>query len=269
MMQTSSNPGSIELLSVEGAHPIRYFVWVHPDARPGSPWLCAVHGIARNAAEQVELLCGAAARRGYSIVAPLFDEQHYPAYQRLGVDKGLRSDSALLGIADALTARYGAPHALDCFGFSGGAQFVHRLALVAPERVRRLAVAAAGWFTLPDPERRFPYGIKPDPRFAGPLIDITAFAAIPQLVLVGAADRVRDAALRKRRHLDKEQGRTRFERSVNWHRAIRALALRHGHAPDNHRLVVMPGVSHDFSAAVERGALDEHVLRFFSADEGA
>lgn len=52
-----------------------------------------------------------------------------------------------------------APH-YDLYGHSAGAQFVHRMVLAMPAARFRVAVAAnAGSYAMPDPERRYPYGV--------------------------------------------------------------------------------------------------------------
>jgi pimeloyl-ACP methyl ester carboxylesterase len=61
----------------------------------------------------------------------------------------LRSE---LGLAD---------EAFDLWGHSAGAQFAHRFALFRPAApVRRIVAAGAGWYTTPDLELDFPYGLR-------------------------------------------------------------------------------------------------------------
>ena len=50
---------------------------------------------------------------------------------------------------------------VDLVGFSGGAQFAHRFAMLYPGCVRRVVVAAAGWYTYIDPSRPFPLAAAP------------------------------------------------------------------------------------------------------------
>ena len=47
----------------------------------------------------------------------------------------------------------------DIVGFSGGAQFVHRLALFVEARFRRAVAASAGWYAFPSwVKKSFPTG---------------------------------------------------------------------------------------------------------------
>ena len=130
-------------------------------ARP----LVAVHGIRRGAREQAALFGARAAALGRVVVAPLFDAERWPAYQRIGGAR--RSDLALLELLESLRAEGLMGQArFDLFGFSAGAQFAHRFAMLHAERVHHLNVSSAGWYTFPD-NTAFPYGIGAPDRLAG------------------------------------------------------------------------------------------------------
>ena len=221
----------------------------------------AVHGISRDAREQIRLLQPEARRRGYSLAAPLFDDLHFAGYQQLGLrGNGQRADLALLCVLADLRARVGAGPAVDLFGFSGGAQFGHRFALFHPGHIRRLALAAAGWYTLPDASRQYPYGTAP-PAGEFPRADLDGFLTLPKLVLVGSRDTSRDPGLRRRPGLDREQGRHRLARAVTWHRLLGDMTAARGSRAAC-TLRVLPDVDHDFTRAVSLGGLDRHLFDF-------
>jgi hypothetical protein len=49
----------------------------------------------------------------------------------------------------------------DMFGHSAGGQLLHRLALYKPfSKANRILASNAGWYTVPDNESTFPYGLK-------------------------------------------------------------------------------------------------------------
>ena len=49
----------------------------------------------------------------------------------------------------------------DLFGHSAGGQIAHRLAIFNPKtKVNRIVAANSGWYTLPNFETEFPYGLK-------------------------------------------------------------------------------------------------------------
>jgi len=260
-------PGRSYLLDAQQTGGLDCYLWRHPDSSAAPRWLCAVHGISRDAREQLQLLLAEANYRGFSLLAPRFDEGRYRSYQQLGWrGQGARADRALIGLLRRLDAAGHRCRRVDLFGFSGGAQFAHRFTLAYPARVGRLAVAAAGWYTMPDSSRRFPYGLRSragQPR----ALDLDGLLDRPILALVGDRDRFRDPALRRRHRLDREQGVHRLERARAWIDALnraRDARARIGGAPPRPQLQVMPEVGHNFSEAIRLGALDQRLFDFLT-----
>lgn len=227
--------------------------------------LVAVHGISRDAQEQVELFGRAALSRGWTVVAPLFDRVAFPAFQQLGLGArgGLRADLALLELLDELGLGPAAAPRLHLFGHSGGAQFAHRFALVHPQRVAALALGSAGWYTLPTAQATFPHGLRPVDPAGGPPLDLQATLSIPCRVFVGTRDTRRDPSLNRSARIDREQGSDRVARARGWIDAMRAAAERAG-APVRHDLELLPRCCHAFAQCATRGALVERVLSFFA-----
>lgn len=246
------------------------YVWRHPEQATSQRWLCAVHGISRDAREQARLLAPAAAQFGYSIVAPLFDPVRFRGYQRL--ERRVRRADAgdrLCDLLDDLAGEMGVPGEIDLFGFSGGAQFAHRFALMHPQRVRRLAVASAGWYTMPDPGVSYPYGLAAASNGRLRTFQLEAFLSLPLLVLVGDEDNCRDAPLRKRAALDLQQGSDRFARACNWHSAVSRARADRAFPSLAPQLQIMPGVGHSFASSVCRGGLDHRIFTFFDSGSSA
>jgi pimeloyl-ACP methyl ester carboxylesterase len=229
-----------------------------PQALP----LVAVHGIRRRAMEQAALFGPRAAALGRAVVAPLFDAERWPDYQRLGGSR--RADLALLALLQQLRAGGAAQgDRFELFGFSGGAQFAHRFAMLHPRRVARLSVAAAGWYTFPD-AAAYPYGLgQPQGRWsecAARMDDaLDDFLRLPIGVCVGARDDVRDANTRSGAALDLQQGRDRRTRAVRWAEALSRAAARRG-IDARAELALLPGCGHDFRRCIERGGLAGLVL---------
>lgn len=225
--------------------------WIDPTTRP----LIAVHGISRRAEAHLAAFAPWAERAGRILIAPLFADKLCRRYQRMLVDRR-RADLALFAVLKDVEAATGrAIDRFDFFGFSGGAQFGHRLALMYPNRIGRLALASAGWYTFPDETVAFPYGLGPGDGWA------RAFKArlddcltIPTMVLVGERDILRDSGLRKRAWVDKRQGRTRVERAARWTMAMRDAARRRGVEPTV-SFQTLPGCGHSFDACVKKGGL--------------
>lgn len=224
------------------------------------PMVC-VHGISRHARGHLDAFVPWAEQTGTELIAPLYDRRRYRGYQRLrSSNRRLHAAAAL----DAILAETVGDRPCLLFGFSGGAQFAHRYALVRPGRVAALAMAAAGWYTFPTRAASFPYGIAPG-RLPGSLaIDYPGFLDVPKCVLVGDRDVERDESLRSNRRLDSEQGDNRLARATAWVEAVNREAGRRPGRPAC-ELIVMPGMDHDWVRCYASGGLDRRVTDFFEA----
>jgi len=229
-----------------------------PDASP----IVAVHGIRRGAKQQAEALAPRAAALGRPVIAPLFDKVNWPKYQQ--VVRGKRADLALLELMSELRlAGIWRTRTFELCGYSGGAQFAHRFAMLYPQLVTRLAVASAGWYTFPD-DAAFPYGLKERPgkprdwgiRFAAGL---EQFLRIPVQVCVGEEDCVSDINTRHGVNIDRQQGEDRLTRAKRWTEAFRQAASDRGLTP-RIMLSVLPNCGHGFQDCVQYGGLDQLIL---------
>ncbi len=238
--------------------------WLALPARMASdtPPIVAVHGIRRNARQQAELLAERASASGRAVIAPLFDRGRWPRYQQ-AVRRG-RADLALIALMEALR-RQGIwrTQRFELSGFSGGAQFAHRFAMLHPHLVARLTVASAGWYTFPD-AAPFPYGLsvrpgRPDPWSAVGENNIKRFLAIPIQVCVGADDTLRDHSTRTGPAIDAQQGEHRLVRAIRWTRALKASARLRDMTP-RATFVALSACGHDFRQCVLRGDLDRIIV---------
>lgn len=230
---------------------------------PSARVLVAVHGIRRGAQEQAALFAPQAAALGRIVIAPLFDAQRWPRYQRLGDS----ADTALLdlleGLGDDAVTPIDRSVRFDLCGFSGGAQFAHRFAMLHPERIGRLSMASAGWYTFPD-NAPYPYGLGP-PRGSGARTArmqsrFEQFLRLPIDVYVGERDNRRDANTRSGDDVDRQQGRDRRTRASRWSEALAIEAGVRGIVP-RIQFVVLPGCGHSFRRCAQRGGLVDRVLR--------
>ncbi|MGB1012278.1 MAG: hypothetical protein ACPGVP_21360, partial [Thiolinea sp.] len=145
-----------------------------------------------------------------------------------------------------------------------GAQFGHRFAMLHPDRVERLAIASAGWYTFPDEQVRFPYGISMETSKGKRLkANLQRFLSIPVLVLAGELDIKRDANLRKGRDIDQQQGRSRVERAARWARAIQRQANMQGIKSDI-SFETIPNSTHDFNRCVQQGNMVELIANWMA-----
>lgn len=220
----------------------------------------AVHGIRREAREQVELLAEQVRLQGRVVIAPVFDAERWPRYQQ-AVVRG-RADKALLRLWSELHGE-GIIQAerFILSGFSGGAQFAHRFALLQPQLIERLIVSSAGWYTFPD-EAAYPYGLAPPPgRRAVDALqgNLPAFLQIPITVTIGDRDNRCDPNTRSGIAIDAQQGRTRMDRAHEWCRALLAVANRFN-IDARITVVTLPRCGHSFRRCVRRGGLDSLIL---------
>ncbi|MEM9224438.1 MAG: hypothetical protein AAGB11_18840 [Pseudomonadota bacterium] len=228
----------------------------------GSSPIVAVHGFARNAREQATLLAPAAAAAGRMVIAPHFHKAGWKRYQQLVV-KG-RADLALLALLGELRAEFSMPAGKFVLsGFSGGAQFAHRFAMLYPGLVRRLIVTAAGWYTFPD-EAPYPYGCG---KGSGPhggwgpqlAANLDRFLRLPMDVCVGAFDDGPDATLRGGPELDRTQGVGRLTRARRWVDAVRRAA-RARHIEPQVALSILDECAHDFAICARIARLDRRIV---------
>lgn len=230
-----------------------------PARRATRPWLVAVHGRKTDPARMLRALRPMAAETGTVLVAPDFRSDAFKGYQTLAARGGpISSAWALRGLMTGLQASMGDEDArFDLMGFSAGAQFAHRYALLFPGGVRRLVVAAAGWYTCLDESLAFPAGLRglPCDRVAD------RFLAIPTLVAVGDQDTDLGESLRSNAALDALQGVNRFERASRWAGHLRAVAAERN-LPARVDFAALPGVGHSWKRATLDGGLAARTFDF-------
>lgn len=242
------------------------YVLTRPEDWDGHTVLVAVHGISRNWREHVAAFAESTVERRAALIVPRFSRSGYRGYQRLETgSRGIGADEALLAVLRHAGRRLGTDidQSLRLFGFSGGAQFVHRFSLSHPHRVAGQVLSAAGFYTMPDTRRRYPYGLSRGRRLSA--LPSTGFHT-PTLVMVGGRDVERDEDLRTNSRLDREQGRTRLERARRYVFAVRAAAAGSGH-PANCSLRILEDCGHLFSECVERGRLVTLATSFLLAQQ--
>lgn len=260
--------GEVVLRTLPGEPELPYYLYVPERGGRNAPLLVTVHGTSRNAEAHAHAFGRLAARHSAVVVAPRFAPKVYHDYQRLGRTwMGPRSDRALERLIDHVGRLTGAAtESIFLFGYSGGAQFVHRFAMAHPERIAAAVVSSPGWYTFPDPGRWYPYGIRQTRDLPGVRFDPTAFLKIPILVTVGELDVARSRSLRRSRFLDRQQGRTRLERAERWVDAM-AEAAREHELPASVELAVLGSVHHSFRENVERAGLAEMAVDYLMVPE--
>jgi pimeloyl-ACP methyl ester carboxylesterase len=256
--------------------PLHFIAPEGPDARQGiplilyrpaslparAPVLVCVHGYTRQPLDHLQAFAPVASAAGFAVALPLFRDSgpHRKYQQLLHPRQGTRSDLALLeGIERLEKAHDLDVERLHFFGFSGGAQFAHRLAMLHPHRVASVGVGAAGWYTWPDHDHPWPGGLAGAPRSNPDAARFEGFLRLPIALWVGERDTEADAHLRNDPTVNALQGFNRLERAQRWAAAVRTAAVRRN-IPARVRMELLPRAGHDFLACHRKARLADRVV---------
>ena len=265
-MATSIEPGKIHRRALDGTEQMDYFFYLPKSGIQENRVMVTVHGISRNAEEHIAGFMAQAEQFGAAIIAPFFPKRDFPRYQRLGatVHEG-RADFAFDRMLQQVSTILGFdPAPLKIFGFSGGGQFAHRYTMFYPKRVDRLVLGAPGWYTFPDPDSPYPFGLRSSEDWPRLRFTPRHFLATPTLVLVGENDDIRDQDLNKMRRIDAIQGLNRLERGERWAQAMSALARAY-QINSNFRIELVPSATHAYESYLAHPPFAETVFDFLFA----
>ena len=226
-----------------------------------------IHGISRNAEEIINAFKGSV-KKNTLLVAPIFSKKYATDYQRLGrKNKGPRADYILNAIINELREDYCIEkQKMHLFGFSAGAQFAHRFAFAHPNLVDKVAIVAAGWYTLPIKKLDYPLGLKLNGEFTDIAFELTRILRIKFKVYIGQKDDQRDRALNKNKKIDALQGMNRIERAKNWIELMYKQYQKHNINNDI-ELRLLNDVTHDFSEANQQSQLCDMVSSWFEKED--
>lgn len=220
---------------------------------PDTPVVVVMHGVNRDADRYRDEWSALAQQHRFIVVVPEFDAARFPG--ALGYNTGffteadgtprpreLWSFAAIEPLFDDVRQRFGTEvPRYTMYGHSAGAQFVHRYVIFMPEaRIAQAIAANAGWYTMPDREIAFPYGLDDTPMDAQTL---KAALGKPLLVLLGTADTdTQDPDLRTTPDANR-QGPHRYARGLRFYEQGRTAAAEMD-APFGWQLDRVPGVGH-------------------------
>jgi poly(3-hydroxybutyrate) depolymerase len=221
---------------------------------PDSPVVIVQHGMKRNGDEYRDFWIPAADKHGLLIVAPTFDNTHFPGAEYYNNGQALAQDGTvqpreIWGYAVparifALLQQAGVTRRqkMHLFGHSAGGQFGHRMASTQPlEPFEAIAVGNPGWYTLPSFEHSFPDGLGGIGLDEAALLQLLAF---PLLILAGEQDIETSGPSLPSNPGAIAQGPHRFARAHHYLAAGRAEAGRRGVAC-NWSLVPVAHIGHD------------------------
>ncbi len=218
-----------------------------------TPIVFIMHGTDRDADRYRDEWAALAEESGFVVVAPEFSKADFPGPEgyNLGnvvsaagaaIPKEEWSFSAIEPIFDSVKARIeSARDEYAIYGHSAGAQFVHRFVYFVPEaRLSRAVAANAGWYTMPDGDTAFPYGLKTAPNTTDEINE-----ALEQnlVILLGTNDTDPEHVHLRRTPEAMAQGAHRFARGHAFFKAGEARAQASG-AAFGWRIEYAPGVGH-------------------------
>jgi len=240
-------------------------VWIYLPLKINQPdrFIVAVHGISREYHAQLTAYKTLADGMGCGLLVPEFSRSDFPRYQQLAKDgSSRRADTELNTFLLALKTQLQQPFLkIHLCGYSGGAQFAHRYAMLHPHYVASLVLCSAGWYTFPEPAAAFPYGIAKWPAWLGkPRLE--EMLKLPTLVMVGELDTKREKSLRKSKSLDAQQGLNRVERAANWVEVVNKQKQKISFGVVQHQQ--LPKVGHDFQASADSGDMMLHIESFWN-----
>ncbi len=245
--------GAGKLNFAQGQKTLPVWYYLPKSATPDAPILFVMHGVGRNAERYRDDWQPLAQKYKFILLVPEFSVAAFPgadAYAYGGtVDaKGQprpREEwafSYLEPIFQAIKAGTGnRSERFHLYGHSAGAQFVHRYLYFMPDAPVAAVVAAnAGWYTLPDLKKGFPYGLRDS------VVDRAALKAMlqrPLVVLLGTADTDPNHPELRRSTQAMAQGPHRLARGQFFYAAGQKQAEALG-VPFGWKLATAPGIAH-------------------------
>ncbi len=231
---------------------VRTFVPEH--ATESTPIVIVMHGGSRGAERYFNDWRLLGAEHDFIVVVPHFPVEDFPSSYEYNLGhvfvrgtsrlrpKEAWTFSAIELLFDEVVAKLGGDQAeYTLFGHSAGSQFVHRFLYYMPDaRVSRYLAANAGWYTMPDFDTGYPYGLED-----AAISDERLAAAFQKdvVILLGREDiDETDPDLRNTREA-RRQGKNRFVRGLTYFSVARTNAAKFG-VDLQWRLAIVDGAGH-------------------------
>lgn len=230
---------------------VRY--WLPEDFAKDTPFLFVLPGIDRDAYTYRDIWVPYARRERVLLLVPQFSLQDYPGSR--GYNLGNMFDAKgrptppqewsftrIEQLFDQVREEIGGTQTgYLIYGHSAGAQFVHRLVMFMPNaRIERAVSANAGWYTFPDFDTPFPYGLS-NTRLTD--ADLATAFARDYSILLGTMDTDETHPTLRTTPQAEKQGPNRYARGTAFFEAARAKAADLG-VPFRWRISTVPGATH-------------------------
>src|SRR5471032_494737 len=251
--------GSFRLPLAQGKKSLEVFSYQPVGADATTPIVIVMTGVDRNAATYRNDWMTVADQYHLRVLVPHFSEQDFPgaAGYNLGnlVDPKThhhqpKSQWAFTLVDSIFTTlqKQGVTTQKQyyLFGNSAGCQFVHRMLTLLPQpNVKAAVCAAAGWWTLPDTDQRWPYGLREAP-VAVSQQQLNDYFAKPVLIAVGAEDDDPENHLLRKSKQAMAQGTNRLDRAESYFATSQQRAEQNN-TPFNWHFIDLSDVGHSGS----------------------
>ncbi|MDM9562017.1 hypothetical protein [Bordetella petrii] len=263
--ELAAGAGDYEFRNADTGLSVQVYYFKPDGYNADTPVVMVLHGIKRNAREYRDGWVDIARQRKLMVLAPLFTREAYRGANGYNLGNvfhavshaeatGKARPAALnpprqwsFAVPDAVFAdfvrREGSGQAgYTLYGHGAGAQFSHRYALFRPHsKACRIIAANSGWYTYPDREVEWPYGIRDVPGMTD--AQVSAFLGAPLLLMLGEDDIRRHGGVMRDTAGAQAQGPDRRTRGERFYAQARQLAQQRG-APFAWQLQHVPDAGH-------------------------
>lgn len=235
-------------------HPLKVWYYSPSEKTDSLPVLIMLHGAKRNASAYLDDWIATADLFHCIVVAPEFSQKDYPKAEKYNLgnvwnekkkafnDHSETTFSVIEPLFDFVKAQTGSVQkGYYLTGHSAGSQFVHRFLFFNPvNRVIRAVCANAGWYTMPNTEKDFPFGLKGAGVNAD---DLKSVFSKEVFIVLGEDDISANSEDFNSGPPYSEQGDSRYDRGLTFFETARLKAKAIG-SPFNWKLYTVPHVAH-------------------------
>lgn len=255
--------GSYQFLDVPSGRTLTVFYYKPASFTAKTPVVVSLHGMSRNAEGSRNDWQKHADSLGIAVLAPHFTKEQFTGTRDYNLGNvmtrdGKKNPEALwsLRLPDAIFADFvkrekSTVKGFYLFGHSAGGQFAHRMLMFLPKTKAQMVLAAnSGWYTMPDLDGKWPFGLKD---MGVSKADLKRFVSFPLVILLGEKDNDPTHYQLARGPEEDKQGDNRFARGNYYYAYGQALAKKLN-APFKWRVVPVPGVAHQNGGMVDGAA---------------
>lgn len=221
-----------------------------------TPIVFVLTGLRRNADEYRDAWIEAADQYNFNIVVPRFSPEDYPGVAGYNLGNLITAEGEVnpteewsYSVIDTLYSNLQESGQTErdsyyLFGHSAGCQFVHRMMTFMPDSQAQATIcSAAGWWTLPDTDNEWPYGLANAPTEIS-RDEQQALFGKNLLVTVGDKDTDPWHQYLRRNYQAMAQGNHRVERAWVYYKTAEQKANRFG-LDFNWAFQTVPDTGHD------------------------